>query len=264
VLPPTLVQSQLAKNANITDAERLKAINDVRGALLTAVGVLALFSSSLVAYLNFRGTLELNRRGQVTDRFGKAIDQLGKGEQLDVRIGGIYALEQIARDSEDLHWPIVEVLTAFVREHTTDRSSAQPGVREFRPIGDTFFSYIMLAPDIQAAVTVLGRRDASRDLGLLDLNDSNLPSANLPEANLQSARLGGADLQGAGLMKANLQGAGLRKANLQGAYLREANLHGASLSEANLRSAIVLGANLEGADLEGRTSPGPTSRRPRA
>jgi hypothetical protein len=39
-------------------------------------------------------------------------------DKVDIRLGAIYALEQIARDSPDLHWPIVEILTAFIREHT--------------------------------------------------------------------------------------------------------------------------------------------------
>ncbi len=45
-----------------------------------------------------RRTVELTEQGQVTDRYAKAIEQLGSG-RLDVCIGGIYALERIARDS---------------------------------------------------------------------------------------------------------------------------------------------------------------------
>ena len=33
-----------------------------------------------------------------------------------IRLGGIYALEQIATNSAHNHWPVMEVLTAFVRE----------------------------------------------------------------------------------------------------------------------------------------------------
>ena len=51
-----------------------------------------------------------------TDLFTRAIDQLGS-EKLEVRLGGIYALERIARDSEKDHGPIMEVLVAFVRLH---------------------------------------------------------------------------------------------------------------------------------------------------
>ena len=58
----------------------------------------------------------VSQEGQITDRFTRAIEQLG-AEQLQVRLGGIYALERIARDSPGDHWPIMEVLTAFVREN---------------------------------------------------------------------------------------------------------------------------------------------------
>src|SRR5262249_35281182 len=62
-------------------------------------------------------TTALALQGQVTDRFSKAIDHLGS-EKLDVRIGGIYALERIARDSpQEDHPTIMEVLTAFMRDH---------------------------------------------------------------------------------------------------------------------------------------------------
>jgi hypothetical protein len=47
--------------------------------------------------------LSLARQGQVTDRYIKAIEQLGSDKWLDVQIGGIYALERIARDSPRDH-----------------------------------------------------------------------------------------------------------------------------------------------------------------
>jgi len=56
--------------------------------------------------------LQLAQEGQITDRFTKAIEQLGAVNpdgttpKLDVRSGGIYALERIANDSERDHWPM--------------------------------------------------------------------------------------------------------------------------------------------------------------
>ena len=40
----------------------------------------------------------------MTDRYTKAIEQLGS-DKLDVRIGGIYALERVARDSRETSPP---------------------------------------------------------------------------------------------------------------------------------------------------------------
>ncbi len=67
-------------------------------------------------YFTWR-TLQVNREGQITERYTRAIDQLGKtdddGNKLfEIRVGGIYALERIAKESEEDHWPIMEVLTA--------------------------------------------------------------------------------------------------------------------------------------------------------
>jgi hypothetical protein len=87
-------------------------------ALAQILGGTALLSG---LYFTWR-TLQVNREGQITDRFTRAIDQLGKtddkGRKLfEIRLGGIYALERIARESEEDHWPIMEVLTAYIRKH---------------------------------------------------------------------------------------------------------------------------------------------------
>ena len=109
-----------------------------------------------------RQTFKLTEQGQVTDRYTKAIEQLGS-EKLDVRIGSIYALERVARDSARDYPTAIEVLAAFIREHSHERwpkgepdSDAPP--RRIRP-----------RPDVQAAVTVIGRRITRNDSERIDL-----------------------------------------------------------------------------------------------
>jgi hypothetical protein len=65
------------------------------GAGLLAAGALLFTARSFTLS---RRTFELTEQGQVTDRYTKAIEQLGS-DKLDVRIGGIYALERIVWDS---------------------------------------------------------------------------------------------------------------------------------------------------------------------
>lgn len=92
---------------------RVKAITDTRTALLAGllgIGALATF------LLNSR-VHKLTEQGQITERYTKAIEQLGS-TGLDVRLGGIYALERIAVDCARDHPTIAEVLSAFVREHS--------------------------------------------------------------------------------------------------------------------------------------------------
>lgn len=200
---------------------------------------------------------QLAEQGQVTDHYTDAIEQLG-ADKLDVRIGGIYALERIARDYAPDHQTVMAVLTAFIREHSHDPwSPPGRGGREQKRCP---------RPDIQAAVTVVGLRDASRDARRIDLARANLADADLGGANLDGANLfranltdatlafatfTGADLTEACLDRANLFRADLTGANLACATLFCAKLDGANLARATLTDADLTGANLDGANLDG-------------
>jgi len=59
---------------------------------------------------------ELDRRGQITSRFTQSVAQIGS-ENIALRLGGIYALEAIAKESPLDHSTIVEILAAFIREN---------------------------------------------------------------------------------------------------------------------------------------------------
>jgi uncharacterized protein YjbI with pentapeptide repeats len=194
---------------------------------------------------------------QITERFTKAVEQLASPE-IAVRLGGIYALERIANNSKDDHWTIMEVLTAFVREPP----SLKAPLEEEKPLLE-LPTHIQKAKDgkqpqklridIQAALTVIGRRDTKQDLEnqKLDLSNADIAGANLREAKLQGANFYQANLQGADLTKAQLRGADLGNTNLQQAHIIEANLQGAILTEANLKGAFLNRTNLQEADLMG-------------
>jgi hypothetical protein len=72
---------------------------------------------------NSERNFTLAREGRVTDRYAKAIEQFGSGN-FDVRLDGIYARERVARDSANDHPTVVEVLAAFVREHSCEQRPA--------------------------------------------------------------------------------------------------------------------------------------------
>jgi len=187
-----------------------------------------------------RRTLELTEQSQVTDRYTRAIEQLGS-QELDVRIGGIYALERIARDSARDHTTIIEVLSAFVRVHSHEQWL--PAAVDVAPPTQ------MTRPDVQAAMTVIGRRSAERDVQPCDLTGVRLPNANLTAARLDSAFLTGAVLHGANLSRAKLRGAVLQSAAPSAAFLNYADLADAKLFGAKLTSAVLDNAVLSNADL---------------
>jgi hypothetical protein len=126
------------------------AVDNARGRLLTLGAGLFAAGALVFTARNFT----LSREGQVIDRYTKAIEQLGS-EKLDVRIGGIYALERVARDSARDHPTVMEVLTAFIREHSHEQwpPADHPASREQER---------STRPDVQAALTVVGRRDPAR------------------------------------------------------------------------------------------------------
>ena len=160
-------------------------------------------------------TADVVEEGHITDRFTKAIAQLGDCK-MAIRLGGIYALERIAKDSEKDHGPIMEVLTAYVRENAPSREEEE----------DTPEAPGPPPTDIQAILTVIGRRETTDDNRLnnpLDLSYTQLSGANLTGANLTGANLTGADLFETDLFETDLCGVSLAKVkHLTEAQVKEA------------------------------------------
>ncbi len=186
--------------------------------------------------------LEVAREGQITDRFTRAIELL-RDSSLQSRLGAIYSLERIAWDSQRDHWPIMEVLTAYVREKRSLRGD--------HPLNEDG-SISKPPPDVAAVLTVLRRRKWEREIGedrQLDLMEADLRGAELREARFERVNLWKAQLQGANLWSAHLQGANLCEAHLEGTNLGKADLQGAFLQGAFLEEADLGGSQLQGADL---------------
>ena len=190
-------------------------------------------------------TIEVARDGQITERFTRAIDQLGS-HKVSIRLGGIYALERIARDSAEDHWPVMQVLMDCVpRRLSLDK----------QPVGDP--SERSVPADVQAILTVLGRLNTKHaepgrrlnlrkaDLRGVDLRDVNFREAILIEADLCEVLLDDTNLQGANLALADFRCTILQNANLRGARLALADFRGADLTNADLRKANLDGANFQ-------------------
>jgi uncharacterized protein YjbI with pentapeptide repeats len=200
--------------------------------------------------------LKLTRQRQMANLYTKALEQLGS-DRLDVRIAGTHALESVARDSARYHSAVMEVLTAFIREHSR--------IPLRRPDPDGLEQEQWVQPDVQAALTAVARRKHELDVRRIDLTGAYLNCAGLHGATLDGAELGGADLAGADLTKtrlrrailhdADLRTANLRRADLTRADLIRANLAWACLADANLTHARLTDANLAHADVTGARWP---------
>ncbi|MEU7957414.1 pentapeptide repeat-containing protein [Micromonospora humida] len=228
--------------------QRWIAVGQVVSVLVLAAGLYLTYKANQETSMANREQQRLTEQGQITDRFTKAVEQLGQSgpEKVDVRLGAIYALERIMRDSAADQPAVVDVLAAFVRVH----APAPP--KPARPVPHPTADRPAVPPsvDIQATLTVLGRRDITHDGNTrLDLTRSNLAGANLAGANLARTDLRDAYLAGANLNLVNLTSAGLRNAYLAGVSLSGANLSDAFLTNADLTNGDLNGVNMDETDL---------------
>src|SRR5215208_2243104 len=244
---PEMQVRSFSESNKVAPKDVLAQTNEYRRTWAQIIGGFALF---LGLYFTWR-RVEISQEQQVTERFTRAIDQLGatddKGKKkLEIRLGAVYALERIARDSKKDHWPIMETLTTYVREHapwpqkdiqetgfirppqtaqTEQQASNKPNDRPDPEIP-------VPEPDIQAILTVLRRR--TRYFGNGEVENLDLHATNLRRGNLRAAHL-----EGANLVEAHLEEAYLGEAHLEGADLRGAHLEGARfLTEEQIEQAI--------------------------
>ncbi|MFI0154871.1 pentapeptide repeat-containing protein [Streptomyces lydicus] len=289
VLPGMVVDHDVA-GAHLAAADRMNAVNNVRTTLLQAIGGAVVLFGAYATWRQLRVSqdgLNATREGQVTDRFSRAVEQLGS-DKLDVRIGGLYALWRIADHSARDHEAVISIMAAYLRTHLSwppqepGAPAADVSINSVRPLETR-------AADAQVALTCLGVLGQERSPGWVNVSSTdlrradcdglwlngvnldatcleaasvyqvNLSGASLIEANLRHAELGtsilrqvrclDADLRGARLVKADLREADFSGADLREANLRKARAHGAVFVRADLRWADLRGCDLGGADL---------------
>ncbi len=196
------VPKWLTPDSVIDPRDRAALDNDARVMLLQAIGGLLL---ALTIFFTWR-RVTIAEQGQITERFTRAIDQLGSDTA-----GGEAGRHLRART----HRPRLRARPLADHGGADGlRARKRPlGRRErVRPTDGSADAPTKVRPraDIQAILTVLGRRDRSgaRERGPRWLD--------LTFTDLRGAVLDGAHLEGAGLHGAHLEGAELR-----GAHLRE-------------------------------------------
>ncbi|MCC5655856.1 pentapeptide repeat-containing protein [Nostoc sp. XA010] len=189
---------------------------------------------------DFYGKVNQTQHQSPKESLRIAIEELGNNT-IEISLAVINDLEQIAQNHAQYHWIIMGILTTFIRENA-------PYMPQEKLTSNLSTK---LRIDIQAALTVIARRDVNKDPEneQLDLSHTDIRGANLNRANLEQTNLYQANLAGANLTEANLAGAILSAANLEGTNLYLANLEGAILSAASLKGANLEGANLHCASL---------------
>lgn len=287
---------------------RIDTENAIRASVIQGLGGMAVLVGIYFAYQNLKAAQRnvlIAEDKQVTERFSKAVEMLGNKDNLHTRLGGLYALERIANDSDKDYWQVMEVLTAFVREESPwpPKQASSEGVASVAEIPDLvetpnlveslgqvqvaavenesgqsvapqalsgleyvlqeqqkreeFFATLPpLRTDIQAVMTVIGRRKHRFGKGewetrQLILQKTDLRQLQAYQANLTGIVLIGAHLEGANLVEAHLEEAVLNQAHMERAFLSGSHLERASLNQTHLEEATLSEAHLKGAKMPG-------------
>ena len=285
---PKLTDKELAALQTLAALEKaqLDTENALRTSLIQGLGGTVLLVGLFFTYRN----LKVAEDKLVTDRFSKAVEMFSN-KDLHTRLGGLYALERIANDSDKDYPQVMEVLCAFVRAESPyplkpQDATAKGTAAERAPTP-------VVAPDPVEAPESAGESEASQSAAPRLFSSewweqrrqeqkalfAALPTLrtdaqavmtvigrrkhrygqgewetqrlDLRQTDLRKLQAQGANLTGADLGEAHLKDAWLFEAHLEGATLAGAHLEGANLGEAHLEGATLVEAHLEGASLWG-------------
>ena len=257
---PQWQASAWARSGGSNPRELFEIENESRGTLGQILSGVAVLTGLIFAWQQLGQTsdnLFVSQEGQITDRFSRAVGHLGD-DNPTVRLGGIYALERISRDSPRDYGPVMEVLTAFARQQAPLPANAAATPAASAP---------PVSAEVAAVIKVIGRRTPEQIVtemeegGCLELTGIYAVGIGLADYDLRHTCWNRSDLRGATLARADLSGATfagatLAQANLdgvaaQGANFNQADIAQANLSRADLRNANLLAANLSTATLQG-------------
>ncbi|MEU9605031.1 pentapeptide repeat-containing protein [Streptomyces sp. NPDC048057] len=239
--------------------EKADAINAVRQTILAAIG-----GAAVIGGLAFTArTYALTKRGQVTERFSRAVELL-TSEHVEERLGAIYSLEHVLAESPQDHVTVVNLLAQTVRNRTRPADFPE-GLDQSRSHGKPLPAFgVQPSADVDAALRILAVRPDRPEPFRLDLRHVTLPglyirdfefdappsfrSAFFTWADLRHSAFRGLDLTNAIFTEADMRGCLLVSAQMDGAVLSRADLRGARFKDASLLGAFLDGADLRDSD----------------
>ena len=204
--------------------------------------------------------VETAEKGLLNERYQRGAEMLGN-DVLAVRLGGIYALQRLAKEQPgEYHVQIMRLLCAFVRNPTVDRTE-EPGLDRHqdgeaaethqndggaRPRQDV--EAVMEAIATRSKIGIELERDAEFTLDLRGAELGGLNLINLKEVNLSSANLSFANLSSINLRPySDMSYIHAVNVDLTDACLVDVDLSVARFWGADLSRTILAGANLSAA-----------------
>ncbi|MFE9400079.1 pentapeptide repeat-containing protein [Streptomyces flavidovirens] len=235
----------------------------------STVTALAAIAAVFFTVQQGKADIGTTQEGQLAERYTAAVTNLGD-QSPDVRLGGIYAMQRIMKDSPTYQPAVVDVLSAYVRTHARSSGKESAGYKG-RPEADVHSAFEVLTRRLpqhddkaevdlrEAYLPHIGLRGpagpdgttGSPQLAEANLSGAILRDANLARADLRKAYLVGTDLEKTDLIRADLSAAQLYNTTLDHGQLDQAQLREASVVDTSLVNASLQHADLRNADLRG-------------
>lgn len=260
--------------SGLPKAERIQAETAARDVLIKGLGGSLVFITAFIGWENLKSTqksISVAEEKQITERFSKAVEMIGNEHSIHLRLGGIYALERIAKDSERDQQQVMEILAAFVRVQTSssiEQDSSRPyHYKSLDTLRDEqweqeqdYYQYLddpddcemfILADhtytrspsiDIQAAVSVIGRRvkTAEESKGnVIDMSQATLKdivfSGNYDQVNFYGTHF---------ISPIFRENTSFRGADLSETFIENLRADNVSMAEATFKKSVIIASRL--------------------
>jgi len=182
-----------------------------------------------------RESISISQQVFLTDRYSKAIDQLGSNNP-QIRLGGIFSLEKLASGSKEYISVVNKVLATYIRQKSKDTST---------------YAF----EEIQAAVGIISFRETNRDYLIDDDHGVNISNSLLKATNFDNARLAHAKMvnsiftestfTNADLSNVSGMEADFSKTNLTNSNLSQSNFYGGSFEQSIMKGSVIKNSNFQ-------------------
>jgi hypothetical protein len=261
------------RRAEISSEEKLAELElQARTSITQALGGLALIvtiavtaNQALKANRSATENLKLaaeNRklaeRGQVSERFLGAVEQLGATAggyaAVDVRTGALFSLMRVGLESEPNAEQVFRAAAAYVVNNYKPPRPKGDRCNSDAVRGDVAVALRFVLPEVSKKWPKNTRKRweglRGTRLNRLAIDGLYLSRYDLTNIRLRRASLNRADFRNSNLLGANFNGACLNRADFRQANLRKARFVGAELEGAKFDGAELEGAKFTQADLD--------------
>lgn len=216
--------------------------------LLTALGGIIGTPLALLRVWTTERQTKTAEQNHFNEILSKAVENLGAEKtvkrsngveksvpSLEVRTGGILALERLARENPGFHIEVMEVLTAYIR-HNVQSYVEYKGEHEgaIRPRDDLVTAFNVLSRRTKAQ-----REIENRDGYQLQLNDTTFSGLVLADYDLSRINFERTNFSGAHLTNLNFEQCNLNSCDFGHARLLKCEINSASFTGTDFQSAKV-------------------------